>query len=135
MKYYLAKTDPDSYSISDLEREKSTEWSGVRNPQAVQFLKSMQPQDRVFIYHSQGEGSLRGLAEVQGAGHADPANPKSWLVTLRLLHVYEEPFVTIKDIRATDLFPDFLLLRQSRLSVLPVPKEVVQFLKKKKVQV
>ena len=61
MKYFLAKTDPETYSIDSLEKEKTTTWNGVRNPQAVNVLKSMQKGDKVLIYHSQGEGVIRRL--------------------------------------------------------------------------
>lgn len=129
MKYYLVKTDPGTYSIQDFQKEKKTVWNGVRNAQAVMTLKTMQAGDRVFVYHSQGEGSIRGLAEVVGGSKPDPADTKSWLVTLRLLQVYAEPYVTIKDIREAGEFADFALLRQSRLSVMEVPKDVVRWLK------
>ena len=55
MKYFLAKTDPETYSLDDLQREKKTVWDGVTNPQAVRAIREMRPQDRVFIYHSGGE--------------------------------------------------------------------------------
>lgn len=135
MKYYLVKTDPDTYSIADFQKERKTVWNGVRNPQAVITLKTMQAGDRVFVYHSQGEGALRGLAEVVGSSKADPDDAKSWLVTLRLLRVYAEPYTTIKDVRAAGMFGDFALLRQSRLSVMEVPQEVVRWLRKRGVGV
>ena len=135
MKYFLVKTDPDTYSIEDFAKEKRTVWNGVRNPQAVMALKTMQAGDRVFVYHSQGEGSIRGLAEVVGSSKPDPDDAKSWLVTLKLLQVYAEPYVTIKDVREVKTFSDFALLRQSRLSVVEVPEKVVQWLKKRGLRV
>lgn len=130
MRYFLAKTDPQTYSINDFVKEKVTTWSGVRNPQAVQALKAMRKGDRVFIYHSQGEGTLRGLASVVGNSRPDKADPKSWLVDLRLLKVYDEPYVRISDIRQTGKFADFALLRQSRLSTMLVPASVVAWFKR-----
>jgi predicted RNA-binding protein with PUA-like domain len=62
MNYFLAKTDPSTYSIADFEKERVTAWSGVRNPAAVLALKAMRKGDRVFI----GEGAIRGLAVVVG---------------------------------------------------------------------
>ena len=56
MAYFLAKTEPSTYSIDDLKRDKKTEWDGVRNPAAVNAIKSMKPGDKVIIYHSQGQG-------------------------------------------------------------------------------
>ena len=70
MTYYLAKTDPDTYSIDDLEREKQTVWDGVTNPQAVRAIRAMQPGDRVFIYHS-GSNSGGVVTGIVGLA-ADP---------------------------------------------------------------
>lgn len=132
MNYFLAKTDPGTYSIDDFVKEKVTTWSGVRNPTAVLVLKSMQKGDKVFIYHSQGEGAIRGLAEVAGNSRPDPKDAKSWLVDFKFLKRYTEPYVTIKDVKSSGLFPDFQLVTQSRLSTMPVPPRVVAWLKKKK---
>ena len=135
MNYFLTKTDPETYSIQDLEKEKVTTWSGVRNPTAVLVLKSMQKGDRVFIYHSQGEGSIRGLAEVVGNSRPDPKDTKSWLVDFKFLHSYTEPHVTIKEVKLSGLFADFDLVRQSRLSTMRVPMNFVAWLKKIKLSV
>ncbi|MGH9673471.1 MAG: EVE domain-containing protein, partial [Bryobacteraceae bacterium] len=76
MNYFLAKTDPETYSIQDLERDGVTVWDGVRNPQAVRAILQMRPGDRVFIYHSGGTSGVVGLAEVAGEPRPDPRNPK-----------------------------------------------------------
>ena len=65
MPYFLAKTDPDTYSIDDFEREKKAVWDGVTNPQAVRTIRSMRPGDRVFVYHSGGVSGIVGLASVE----------------------------------------------------------------------
>jgi predicted RNA-binding protein with PUA-like domain len=130
MDYYLAKTDPGTYSIEDFAKEKVTTWSGVRNPQAVQALKSMKKGDRVFIYHSGDERAIRGLAAVVGNSRPDPKEAKSWLVDFKLLKVYPEPHVTLADIRNSGKFSDFALIRQSRLSTMVVPQSVVTWLGK-----
>ena len=80
MNYFLAKTDPETYSIDDLEREKRTVWDGVTNPQAVKVIRSMRPGDRVFIYHSGGVSGVVGLATVRSEARDDPKNPKSAVV-------------------------------------------------------
>ncbi len=64
MAYFLAKTDPETYSIDQFEREVSTTWDGVSNPQAVRAIQQMRPGDRVFIYHSVAQPAVVGLAEV-----------------------------------------------------------------------
>lgn len=135
MNYFLAKTDPETYSIEDFKKEELTVWSGVRNPQAVMVLKSMKKGDRVFIYHSGGERSIRGLAEVVGTSRPDPKDTKSWLVDFKCRYIYNEPYITIKDMRSEKALADFALLRQSRLSTMEVPTTVVQWLKKKGIQV
>src|SRR3954466_8444510 len=68
MRFFLAKTEPGTYSIDDLERDRRTTWDGVTNPQAVKTIRSMQPGDRVFLYHSGGVSAVVGLAvAVSGA--------------------------------------------------------------------
>src|SRR5260370_9932578 len=77
MHYFLAKTDPETYSIDDLERDRKTTWDGVTNPQAVRAIKEMRPGDLVFIYHSGGHSAIMGLAPVLSEPRPHPKNPKS----------------------------------------------------------
>ena len=77
MAYYLAKTDPDTYSIDDLERDGSTEWDGVRNPMAVAAIKRMRLGDRVLIYHSQADKAVVGMAEVVSEPRPDTKDDRS----------------------------------------------------------
>lgn len=130
MKYFLVKTDPETYSIDDLEKDGRTTWDGVRNPQAVKFLKEMQPGDKILIYHSQGEGSIVGFAEVIGDSRPDPKDEKSWLVDFQFLKKFPEPYVTIRNIKATGKFANFRLVTQPRLSTMDVPENVVEWLQK-----
>lgn len=132
MKYYLAKTDPQTYSIDDLAKDKETEWDGVRNPQAVIFLKQMQKGDRVLIYHSQGEAAIVGLAQVVSEkGKPDPNDPRTWLVDFKFIRKFKEPYVTLQQIKQTEKFTDFRLVRQGRLSTMDVPEAFVTWLKEK----
>lgn len=128
MKYYLAKTDPETYSIDDLEKEGIATWDGVRNPTAVKTLKAMEPGDKVLIYHSQGQTTIVGLAEVIGNSRPDPKDPRSWLVDFKLIKRFAEPFVTLQQIKASGLFDGFVLVRQSRLSTMPVPDQFIEWL-------
>ena len=130
MKYYLAKTEPSGYNIDRFEKDKITSWNGVRNPQAVNFLKSMTKGDMVFIYHTEGQSSIVGLAKVLGNGRSDPADPKSYLVDMEFIKRYQEPFITLKQIKQTGKFANFRLVRQSRLSVMDVPKEFLDWFNK-----
>src|ERR1022692_3714774 len=74
MNYFLAKTDPDTYTIDDLEREKRTAWDGVTNAQAVRAIRDMRPGDCVFVYHSGGVSGIVGLASVESEPRPDPKN-------------------------------------------------------------
>ncbi len=135
MQYFLAKTDPSTYSINDFQKEKITIWNGVKNAQAVQALKTMKKGDRVLIYHSQGEGSIRGLAIVTKQIGQDPENSKSWLVELKLQKVFLEPFITLRQIKNSKKFPELKLVTQSRLSIMVLPIEFITWLKQQKLPV
>jgi predicted RNA-binding protein with PUA-like domain len=130
MNYFLAKTDPDTYSIDDLEREKRTTWDGVTNPQAVKAIRSMRPGDRVFVYHSGGVSGVVGLATVRSEPRDDPKNPKSAVVDLEFDGRIEPP-VTLAEIKASGEFADWALVRQGRLSTMAAPSEFVVFMRKK----
>jgi predicted RNA-binding protein with PUA-like domain len=132
MAYFLAKTDPEHYSIDDLERDKTTVWDGVRSPAALQAIRAMRPDDEVLIYHSQGEAAIVGLARVQSDPRPDPNDPKSWVVDLAFARRLAQP-VTLREIKESHLFDDWALVRQGRLSTMSVPEKVVQWLKEKRV--
>src|SRR5579885_500237 len=98
MAYFVAKTDPDTYSIDDLERERRTVWDGVTNPQAVRAIKEMHPGDKVFIYHSGGQSAVVGLASVASESRPDPKQPKSAVVDLEYACRIDPP-VTLGEIK------------------------------------
>ena len=128
MSYFLAKTDPETYSIDDLEREKRTVWDGVTNPQAVRAIREMKPKDRVFIYHSGGVSGIVGLAVVRAEGRPDPKNPKSAVADLEFLARIEPP-VTLKEIKESKQFEDWALVRQGRLSTMAAPAKFVDWMR------
>lgn len=130
MSYFLAKTDPETYSIDDLEREKRTSWDGVTNPQAVRTIRSMRPGDRVFVYHSGGVSAVVGLATVRSEPRDDPKNPKSAVVDLEYAGRIDPP-VTLAEIKQSNLFADWALVRQGRLSTMPAPEEFVAWMREK----
>ena len=132
MAYFLAKTDPQHYSIDTLEQEQTTVWDGVRNAAALLAIRAMRPDDDVLIYHSQGEAAIVGLARVQSEPRPDPNDPKSWVVDLAFVRRLARP-VTLREIKESHLFDDWALVRQSRLSTMSVPDNVVQWLKEKQV--
>jgi predicted RNA-binding protein with PUA-like domain len=128
MSYFLAKTDPETYSIDDLEREKRTVWDGVTNPQAVRAIREMKPKDRVFIYHSGGVSGIVGLAVVRAEGRPDPKNPKSAVADLEFLARIDPP-VTLKEIKESKQFEDWALVRQGRLSTMAAPAKFVDWMR------
>ena len=130
MKYYLAKTDPETYSIDQLEEEKKTVWDGVTNPQAVRAIRDMRQGDKVFIYHSGGLSAIVGLARVTSESRPDPKNPKSAVVDLEFVGRIEPP-VTLGEIKQSKLFDDWALVRQGRLSTMAAPESFVEWMRKK----
>ena len=128
MKYYLAKSEPGTYSIGDLERDGCTTWDGVTNPQAVKAIRAMRPGDRVFFYHSGGESGIVGLATVRSAPRDDPKNPKSAVVDLEFARRLEPP-ASLAEIKQCGLFADWALVRQGRLSTMEAPSEFVGWMR------
>lgn len=130
MNYFLAKTDPETYSIDDLEKEGKTVWDGVRNPQAVRAIREMRPGDKVFIYHSMGDAAIHGMAAVRSEPITDPKNPKSAVVDLEFLTRLDPP-TTLREIKESHLFDDWSLVRQGRLSTMAAPKAFAEWMRKK----
>lgn len=121
MAYFLAKTDPQTYSLDDLKADGTTEWDGVRNPAAVNAIKSMKSGDTVIIYHSQGEAAVVGLAKVVSDPRPDENDAKSWVADFKYVRHAMRP-VTLREIKESHLFDDWLLVRQGRLSTMPAPE-------------
>ena len=132
MAYFLAKTDPKTYSIENLEQDQKTVWDGVRNAAALLAIRSMHPNDELLIYHSQGEAAIVGLARIVSEPRPDPNGPKSWVVDVEFIRRFNQP-VTLQEIKESHLFDDWALVRQGRLSTMSVPEDVVAWLKQKKV--
>jgi predicted RNA-binding protein with PUA-like domain len=130
MNYFLAKTDPDTYSIDDLEREHKTAWDGVTNPQAVRAIREMRPGDRVFLYHSGGMSAVVGMATVRSESRPDPKNPKSAVVDLEFAGRLDPP-VTLAEIKQSKQFDDWALVRQGRLSTMAAPEKFVAWMRKR----
>ena len=130
MSYFLAKTDPDTYSIDDLEREHKTAWDGVTNPQAVRAIREMRPGDRVFLYHSGGMSAVVGMANVRSESRPDPKNPKSAVVDLEFAGRLDPP-VTLAEIKQSKQFDDWALVRQGRLSTMAAPEKFVAWMRKR----
>jgi predicted RNA-binding protein with PUA-like domain len=128
MNYFLAKTDPETYSIDDLEREGKTVWDGVTNPQAVRAIREMRPGDRVFVYHSGGVSGIVGTAVVRSTARDDPRNPRSAVVDLEFAGRLDPP-ATLAEIKQSKKFDDWALVRQGRLSTMAAPAKFVEWMK------
>jgi predicted RNA-binding protein with PUA-like domain len=119
MAYWILKTDPDTYALADLARERRTRWDGVANPVAVKNLRSMRAGDRAFIYHTGDEKAIVGLARIVSDGYDDPNDSRLAVVDIQFEREVGIP-VTLVTIKADSAFKDLGLVRQGRLSVVPV---------------
>lgn len=130
MSRWLLKTDPDTYSLADLQREKSTNWDGVRNAQAIIHLRAMRRGDEVLIYHTGSDKCIMGLAEVARDPGPDPNDETATMVGIKFRGTLSNP-IPLADIKADKRFAKFDLVRNSRLSVMPVPDEMWPLLRER----
>ncbi|PYX67145.1 MAG: EVE domain-containing protein [Acidobacteria bacterium] len=121
---YLLKTEPSEYSFADLQRDKSTVWDGVSNPVALKHLRGMKPGERLVIYETGDHKSAVGTAAVVSVDASDAKNPR---VKIKAGKALPRP-VTLAEIKAQKLFADSPLVRQGRLSVVPLSGEQYRFL-------
>jgi predicted RNA-binding protein with PUA-like domain len=122
--YYLLKTEPSEYSFADLQRDKATVWDGVSNPVAVRNLREMKPGAQLVVYHTGDERTVVGTAKVISV---DDANPKKPEVEVQAGKPLAKP-VSLAEIKASKLFTDSPLVRQGRLSVVPLTAAQYQWL-------
>jgi predicted RNA-binding protein with PUA-like domain len=131
MTAFLFKTEPTVYSFADLQRDKRTTWDGITNPAALKFLRTATKGDTAFIYHTGDEKQIVGLARILGAAYEDPkqpgttaaGEPKFAVLDIAPVKAAKTP-LTLETMKADPRFKGFELLRQPRLSVLPVPAEI-----------
>jgi predicted RNA-binding protein with PUA-like domain len=116
MSHYLLKTEPSTYSFSDLQKDGATIWDGVSNPVALRNLRAMQPDDRLIIYHTGDEKSAVGTATVISVDSSDPKNPA---VKIKAGKTIAKP-VSLAQMKSNKLFADSPIVRQGRLSVVPL---------------
>jgi predicted RNA-binding protein with PUA-like domain len=118
---WLLKTEPTEYSYDDLEREKRGRWDGVRNPVAQRNLRAMKAGDRVLVYHTGDEKAVVGTAEVVTEAYPDPKLPGGTLVVVDVeARGRLGRKVTLAEIKAMAEFTESPLVRQGRLSVVPI---------------
>jgi len=118
MPLWLFKQEPSCYSFADLERDGSTLWDGVANPQALKNLRACQPGDRAFFYHTGDEKAIVGVMEITGEPIPDAEGGKGVAVPVKAVRQLAVP-VTLAQIKADERFADWELVKQSRLSVMP----------------
>ncbi len=124
MQYWLVKSEPETYSWKDLIKDGKTIWDGVRNYQARNNLKLMQLYDKVLFYHSVSDKCVMGIATVIKTAYPDPTtNDNRWVaVDLAPLEEFHKP-VTLEWIKSQPLLSNIPLIKQSRLSVIPLTEE------------
>ena len=122
--YWLVKQEPESYPFSQLLKDKKTMWDGVRNYQARNNLRAMKKGDQVLFYHSVKDKQVVGLCQVTKEAYPDPTAPgEDWsVVDIKPIRSLKRP-VTLAEIKATPLLKDIALIKQSRLSVMPIKKK------------
>ena len=124
MAHWLIKSEPTVYSWDQFVKEKRTSWTGVRNAQAAINLKAMKSGDLCFFYHSNEGKEIVGVAKVMKTAYPDPTDKAGKAVTVDVAPVeLVKPPVTLAAIKADPKFKEFGLVRQSRLSVVPVSDE------------
>ena len=122
MNWFLAKTDPDTYSLKDFEKEGETIWDGVHSNAAILFIQKMALGDMVYIYESLSTKAIVGLAQVTGEPFLNTADPRrSWAVKMKFIKSYTKP-LTLATMKADSSLAKFDLIRQSRLSVMTVER-------------
>lgn len=123
-RHWILKTEPSTYSWDDLVHEKTTTWEGVTNPVALNHLAAMERGDNALIYHTGKEKAVVGLARVTRSAYPDPAaeDPKLRVVDLEAVRPLSRA-VPLAEIKADSLFAESPLVRQGRLSVVPLTDE------------
>jgi predicted RNA-binding protein with PUA-like domain len=127
MAYWLLKTEPDCYSWDDLARDKKTVWDGITNALALKHLRTAKKGDLALIYHTGDERTAIGVAEITSNPYPDPKeeDERMAVVDLKLKRKLAHG-VTISDIKADPTFAGWDFIRNSRLSVVPVPEKMWQ---------
>jgi predicted RNA-binding protein with PUA-like domain len=123
---HLLKTEPEAYSFADLERDSETIWDGVTNPTAVTHLREMKPGEKLIIYHTGDERRAVGIAAVMNVDAKDPKTPQ---VRIKAGRAIKNPR-SLSDIKQHKLFADSPLVKQGRLSVVPLTAEQYEWLTK-----
>ncbi len=121
MAYWLLKSEPDSYSFAQMQQDRRTAWSGVRNHQAANNLRAMQPGDLAFFYHSNTGREIVGVVEILRTAYPDPSDASGKFVMVDVGKPVPMPQpIGLAEIKTIPALRDLPLLKQSRLSVMPI---------------
>lgn len=125
MAHWLLKTEPSTYSYSDLERDKKAVWDGVTSPGGLFQIKQVKKGDVTFIYHTGDEKQVVGIAEVTSDPYVDPkaGNPKLFVFDIKPKSKLKNP-ITLSQLKSDKRFKDSRLLNEQRLSVQPMPENL-----------
>jgi predicted RNA-binding protein with PUA-like domain len=129
MRYWLLKTEPDTFSFDDLFIKAVEPWDGVRNFQARNFIAMMEPEDLCLIYHSGKEKSIVGLAKVVSYPYQDPSSTDQRWLSVDVAPVQRLHGLSLKEIKDHPSLSNLMLLKQSRLSVIPLDADEFCILK------
>jgi predicted RNA-binding protein with PUA-like domain len=129
MNYWMVKQEPEAYSFDDLTRDGKTDWTGVRNFQARNNLRAMSAGDMVLYYHTGAEKRVVGVAEVSKGGFPDPTDEKWLAVEIKAVEKLAKP-VSLEQIRAEKSLENIALIKQSRLSVMPLTRDEFEAIQK-----
>lgn len=122
MNYWMVKQEPTAYSWDDFVKDGRTDWTGVRNFKARNFLKEMKKGDKVYFYHSVVGKEVIGVAEVSKTAFPDPTDTAWHAVELMPVKALKKP-VTLVDIKANKALANIYLVRQPRFSVMPLTRD------------
>ena len=118
--YWLMKSEPESWSWDQQKKKKTEHWDGVRNYQAANYMKQMKIGDECLFYHSVSEKAIKGIVKVSKEYYPDPSDKKGIFGMVNVTYVKKLKEVYLSEIKADPFFEDFPLVKQSRLSVMPV---------------
>ena len=118
--YWLMKSEPESWSWDQQKKKKTEHWDGVRNYQAANYMKQMKIGDECLFYHSVSEKAIKGIVKVSKEYYPDPSDKKGIFGMVDVTYVKNLKEVYLSEIKDDSFFDDFPLVKQSRLSVMPV---------------
>jgi predicted RNA-binding protein with PUA-like domain len=124
MNIWLGKLDPKNHSIDDIEKKGKDLWKKVRHPKAMQYMAEVKKGDKILVYHS-GEKAIRGVTSVLH-NLPDPEHNRGRLIEVKFGKKFSEPYVTLEQIKSSGKFDDYGLVREPRLSFMPVPEKFIK---------